>query len=74
MTTAEAVTAVAAVDQLPSDEELAEYDGLWVAVSDGKVVGSGKSPQTAINRAVARGVEMPLLFRAPLRRKGRSYY
>ena len=61
--------------KLPPEEELAKYDGLWVAVFDGEIVGFGKSPQTALNRAVAKGVAEPdLLFRAPLRPEGRAYY
>jgi hypothetical protein len=61
--------------KLPSDEELAKYDGQWVVVYDGEIVGFGKSPETALSRASARGVDEPdLFFRAPLRPEGRAYY
>jgi Family of unknown function (DUF5678) len=61
--------------KLPPEGELAKYDGLWVVVFDGKIVGFGKSPATALTRASAKGVEEPdLVFRAPLRPEGRAYY
>ena len=59
---------------LPSNEELEQYRDLWVAVSDGAVVGWGKTLRTAIRRANAKGFENPIVFRAPLRREGRAYY
>lgn len=61
--------------RLPSEEELAEYDDEWVAVYDGKVVGHGRTPQTALNRAAANGVSEPeAIFHVPLKPEGRAYY
>jgi hypothetical protein len=60
--------------RLPSRQELDKYDGLWVAVHNGMVVGHGKTLRTALNRARTQGIANPMVFRAPLRREGRNYY
>jgi hypothetical protein len=38
-----------------------EYAGKWIAVADGKVVGSGVRLTTAMKRAKANGYEQPLI-------------
>jgi hypothetical protein len=51
---------------LPTKEELKPYQGLWVAVDNGRVVGSGKALKTALNRARAKGYTDPVVFQPPL--------
>jgi Family of unknown function (DUF5678) len=60
--------------ELPSEEELAEYDDLWVAVSDGKVVASGKTPRAVLKAAEAQGIERPIVFHVPFDTPGQAFF
>jgi uncharacterized lipoprotein YddW (UPF0748 family) len=64
----------AAPPKLPSSKDLTEFDGLWVAVADGRVVASGKTLHAALKGARELGFGDPIVFRAPLRSPGRAYY
>jgi alkanesulfonate monooxygenase SsuD/methylene tetrahydromethanopterin reductase-like flavin-dependent oxidoreductase (luciferase family) len=44
-------------------EELKEYNGKWVAVSNDQLVGSGETAREAIDEALAAGHTDPLIFR-----------
>ena len=44
-------------------EELKNYSGKWVAVSNDRVVGAGDSAREAIEQAQAAGHTDPLVFR-----------
>jgi hypothetical protein len=59
---------------LPPAEELAKYDGLWVAVDSGRVVASGKTPRSVLQGAAARGLRIPLIFQVPLQSPGKAFY
>ena len=77
----EIVAPTAARNQIPSQEELEQYDGHWVAVSEGRVLGFGRSPRTALRRAqsamrraASNGDTELIFFKVPLRPEGRAYY
>lgn len=70
MPTADAVVPV----DLPSAKELARFAGLWVAVSGGKVIASGKTPTAVLREARAHGVDLPVIFHAPLSTPRAAFY
>lgn len=44
-----------------------KYKGLWVALSsdEKKIVGKGKTLESAVREAKRKGVKVPLLFKVP---------
>lgn len=60
--------------ELPSEAELSRFDGQWVAVSEGKVIASGKTARAVRRSAATLGVETPIILHVPLSSPTAAFY
>ncbi len=57
---------------LPPMEDLIPFAGKWVATMEGQLIASGESMNEVLEKAYAKGIYHPYVFRVPRRPRKRA--